>query len=106
MHRVTWASPAAGDLQDIADRLLMDSRTAALRFLDRVDGAVSKLASVPGLGRVVPELERHNVCLYRELILSPWRLIYRYDRDHVYVLAVIDGRRNVEDVLLRRLMRN
>ena len=69
-------------------------------------GRSVNLKSLPGIGRVVPELERHNVCLYRELILSPWRLIYRYDRDHVYVLAVIDGRRNLEDVLLRRLMRN
>ena len=44
--------------------------------------------------------------LYRELILGPWRLIYRLDRGQMYVLAVIDGRRNVEDLLLRRLMRN
>ena len=106
MNRVTWASPAAGDVHDIVDRLAMDSRTRAARFLDRVDQAVRRLASSPSLGRVVPELERHGVYRYRELILSPWRLIYRFDRDHLYVLAVIDGRRNVEDVLLRRLMRD
>ena len=106
MSRVTWASPAAGDVHDIVDHLAMDSRTRAVTFLDRVDQAVRRLAASPGLGRVVPELERHDVYLYRELILSPWRLIYRFDRDHLYVLAVIDGRRNVEDVLLRRLMRH
>ena len=106
MSRVTWASPAAGDVHDIVDRLATDSRTRAGRFLDRVDQAVRRLAVSPGLGRVVPELERHGVYRYRELILSPWRLICRFDRDHLYVLAVIDGRRNVEDVLLRRLMRD
>ena len=106
MSRVTWASPAARDVHDIVDRLALESRAAALGFLDRVDQAVLKLTSVPGLGRIVPELERHNVRLYREIILSPWRVIYRCDRDHVYVLAVIDGRRNVEDILLRRLLRD
>ena len=105
MSRVTWAIPAARDVHDIVDRLASESRTAALRFVDRVDHAVRELESALGLGRIVPELDRHGVRLYRELILSPWRVVYRYERDHVYVLVVIDGRRNVEDVLLRRLLR-
>jgi plasmid stabilization system protein ParE len=68
------------------DWLRLDSPSAALSFVDRVDEAVKRLASQPRLGRVVPELERHNVGRYRELY-------------------VIDGRRNVEDILLRRLLR-
>ena len=41
----------------------------------------------------------------RELIESPWRILYRIEADTVYVLAVIDARRNVEDLLLDRFVR-
>ena len=105
MNRIVWASPAVEDLQDIADYFLEHSPSAAGEFVDQVDEAVTQLTSHSDLGRVVPELARHNITRYREFILAPWRLFYRSEGQRVYVLAVIDGRRNVEDVLLRRLMR-
>ena len=105
MSGIIWARPALGDIQDVVDWLRLDSPSAVLRFVDRVDEAVTRLVSQPRLGRVVPELERHNIGRYRELVIAPWRLFYRIDPGQVYVLAVIDGRRNVEDILLRRLLR-
>ena len=68
-----------------------DSAAAAARFLDHVDRTVCRLMSLPRLGRVVPELERHQVLRYREVVLSRWRLIYRVEPDRIRVLAVIDG---------------
>ena len=105
MSAIVWARPALGDIQEVVAWLRLDSPSAALRFVDRVDEAVTRLSSQPRLGRVVPELERHNIIRYRELVIAPWRLFYRIDQRQVYVLAVIDGRRNVEDILLRRLLR-
>jgi plasmid stabilization system protein ParE len=50
------------------------------------------LARFPNLGRVVPEYADPAV---RELIVAPWRLLYRYDPeiDRVRVIAVIHGSR-------------
>jgi hypothetical protein len=42
--------------------------------------------------------------IYRELIELPWRIIYKIEEDKVFVLAVIDGRRNMEDILLDRFV--
>lgn len=105
MNRIVWATPAARDLEEILDYMARDSPAAAARFLDHVDQTVCRLTSLPLLGRVVSELERHQVLRYREVVLSRWRLIYRVEPDRIWVLAVIDGRRNVEDILLRRLLR-
>jgi plasmid stabilization system protein ParE len=105
MSRILWSTPAVEDLQDIAQHIAEDSPSAASRFVDRIDEAVSALTSQPRLGRIVPELRRHSITRYRELIVSPWRLFYREEKGQVFVLAVIDGRRNMEDILLRRLMR-
>jgi len=53
-------------------------------------------------GRIVPELKTYGILSYRELIISPWRVVYRTSEQKVYVLAVIDSRRNIEDILIER----
>ena len=105
MNAIRWTEEAAGDLQEIAVLIAREAPTAACDFVDRVDKAVEQLESHPQSGRVVPELERHNVTRYREVVLSPWRLFYVADARSVTILAIIDGRRNIEDILLRRLTR-
>ena len=54
---------------------------------------------------MVPELAHFGMRTWRELVVRPYRLVYRIEGDTVTVLAVIDGRRDLEDVLLERLLR-
>ena len=70
-----------------------------------MEARVAALQRMPERGRVVPELAAMGVHLYRELVVAPWRIIYRISGRTAYVLAVVDGRRNLEDVLLDRLVR-
>ena len=105
MKRIAWAGPAAVDFHDIVDHLARESVGAAGGVVDHIDKALRQVAAHPRPGRVVPELDRHNLTQYRELVIAPWRLVCRPEDDRVLVLAVIDGRRNVEDILLHRLVR-
>jgi len=50
-------------------------------------------------------LKHLDVLTYRELIVRPWRIIYRFDAQRVYVLGVLDGRRDLASLLLERLTR-
>lgn len=60
---------------------------------------------LPDRGRMVPELASLDIKAYRELIISPHRLMYRVEPRRVLVVAVFDGRRDLGDVLLARLVR-
>jgi plasmid stabilization system protein ParE len=105
MISIRWAEPAAQDFADTAHYVAGNSPQAASDFVERVDRAIGQLTKHPNSGRVVPELQEHSITRYREIVMTPWRLIYRHENDVVFVLAIIDGRRNVEDLLLRRLTR-
>ncbi|WP_370693612.1 type II toxin-antitoxin system RelE/ParE family toxin [Nitrospira tepida] len=59
----------------------------------------------PERGRIVPELHQIGIDFLRELVISPYRLLYRIDHRAVHVLAVFDGRRNLEDLVLERALR-
>ena len=56
-------------------------------------------------GRIVPELQNEGITLYREIIVAPWRIIYQIGIDTVYIMAIIDSRQNVEEVLLKKIIK-
>ncbi len=104
-YQVKWALPASLDLIEIAEFIAEDSPLNARKIVKKIREQISKLKTVPERGRVVPELATHGITQYREMIMPPWRVLYQIDEKVVYVVLVVDGRRNLEDILFRRLMR-
>jgi len=103
--RVQWAEVAVRDLEELVSYIAVDSETDAARVLNRLEKRAVALESNPGRGRVVPELAHFGMRTWRELVVRPYRLVYRIEGETVTVLAVLDGRRDLEDVLLERLLR-
>ncbi len=103
-YRVRWASVARTDLYEIVDFIAECSPIEAVRVLDQLEARTRTLPQLPTRGRMVPELRRLGVTAFRELIVGPWRIIYRMNDREVRVLAVLDGRRELADLLLQRLI--
>jgi toxin ParE1/3/4 len=103
-YTVQIPSSAICDIQEIVDYIAEDNGKIALEILDRLESRVNSLREYPERGRVVPELLNQNIMEYHEIIETPWRIIYKIVESNVFILTVIDGRRNVQDVLLRKLM--
>jgi toxin ParE1/3/4 len=104
-HAVYWTNTAQEDLTAIIDYIASDSMDRALSIYQKIKNAADKLNNFPERGRIVPELKHHNIEIYRELIIEPWRIIYKIEMDAVFVLAVFDVRRNLEDILLERILK-
>ena len=104
--RVRWADVAVVDLEELLAHIAIDSPANAERMLDQLERRAATLESAPARGRVVPELAQFGMRTWRELVIKPYRLIYRVEGHTVTVLALFDGRRDVEDLLLERLVRS
>lgn len=105
-YKINWANVAENDLIEIIEYIPIDSPADALKILQKIKKMASSLHSIPERGRVVPELQDQAILIYREIVIPPWRIIYRISDHDVYVLTVLDARRNVEDILLKRLAYN
>jgi toxin ParE1/3/4 len=104
-HQVQLTRDAAADLEEIGEFLL--EREGALRagqILDRLEELISGLSRLPRRGKVPPELERLGIAEYRQLAAAPWRIVYRVDGAAVQVMLIADGRRDLQSLLLRRLI--
>ena len=104
-YDIRWTKSAEQDLEATIDYIARDNIDKALRILTKLRDAAETLSSTPYRGRVVPELYAQGIPGYRELIVSPWRIIYRIGEGQVHILAMFDSRRNLEDILLERFMR-
>ena len=103
-YQVIWAAVAENDLKEIIEYISAESPYNALKILQKIKETASGLYTLPERGRVIPELQDQGISQYGELIIPPWRLIYRIAERQIYVLSIIDSRRNVEDILLKRLI--
>lgn len=74
------------------------------RLLDAFLDTIAALEQYPLRGGVPKELEALGIREFRQLVLPPWRVIYRVAGDKVFVLLIADGRRDMQALLERRLL--
>ncbi|HUH85390.1 MAG TPA: type II toxin-antitoxin system RelE/ParE family toxin [Stellaceae bacterium] len=97
---------AERDTIDIYDHISRrDSTANARRVLDAIDTACRGLSMSPERGNVPKELRAIGISEFRELHSGPYRAIYRTFGRRVVVYCVVDGRRDMESLLRRRLLR-
>lgn len=105
-YRVLMAAEAEEDLLDIYDYVYEhDSPGKAEALLQKLEAKCASLSSMPERGRVAPELARIGVFAFRELFYKPYRIIYHVRKAEVYIHGVWDGRRDLQELLHRRLLR-
>jgi len=102
---VRWASNAENDLTAITAYIASTDPDAALAVFHRIRDRARTIGMQPSRGRLVPELRDAGV-QYRELIERPWRVVYRIEPERVFIVAVLDSRRDLQTLLLERLIRS
>ena len=101
---VKWTAPAREDINEIIDYISLTNPSYAVKILDKIEAHVRQLDLSPGRYRIVPELEKNGYLLYREIIIDYWRIIYKIENAFVYIMLVIDSRRNLEDLILKKIV--
>ncbi len=102
---VRWASNAENDLIEITAYIASTDPAAALAIFHRIRDRARGLGTQASRGRLVPELRDAGV-QYRELIERPWRVVYRIEPERIFIVAVLDARRDLQTLLLERLIRS
>ncbi len=97
MARIIWTDPALKNLDEIAEYIALENPGAAQRLVRRVFTRVERLALFPESGRIPPELAESR---YREIIIGPCRVFYRYEQDKVYLVYVMRGERELRKYLI------
>jgi toxin ParE1/3/4 len=96
---------AARDLGELYNYIAVhDSPRKAEHVLGRIEKVFTTLSEFPERGVYPEELLKLGIREYREVFFKPYRIIYRVMDKKVYVLLIVDGRRDMHSMLQRRLL--
>ena len=85
---------------------LAESRSAeaATELLDGLLAKIQTLERYPLRDGIPKELESLGIREFRQVLMKPYRLIYRVIGQKVLILVIADGRRDMQALLERRLL--
>ena len=94
-HEVKWSPEAIEDLDSIAEYIARDSEFYARAVVTEIVAVARNLYEYPMMGRIVPETGDTHI---RERTVYNYRLVYRYEPQRILVVAVIHGKRLLENI--------
>lgn len=96
---------AEQDLESIHDYISeFDCVANANYVLDQLLEVVERLAHFPERGSYPKELVALGIKEYRQTAFKPYRVIYRVVANRVLIYLIVNGRRDMQSVLARRLL--
>jgi toxin ParE1/3/4 len=96
MAEIIWTESALEDLDEIIEYIAISNPTAAANLTSDVFLKVDRLDQFPKSGKKLIEIPELN---YREIIVSPSRVLYRLEKNFAYVVHVFR-----EEISLRKFM--
>ena len=102
---VFLTADAVQDLEELYQHIVRhDAPGKAENVLARIKKTFNSLSETPARGVYPKELLALGIREYREIFFKPYRFIYRIIGHRVYILLIVDGRRDMQSLLQRRLL--
>jgi len=89
-----WSEEALEDIESIANYIEKDSPTYAKSVVSKFFEKAELLQEFSELGRKVPEMNNPQI---REIFVYSYRLIYKIERTKILFIAVVHGKRLLEN---------
>ena len=90
--KVHWTDHARQQLRAIHAYIADDAPVYADQVVDELTDRFHQLGNFPHSGRKVPEYDAADI---REVIIAPYRIVYRIKSDQIDVLSVLHGAQEV-----------
>lgn len=105
LYEVLLTVGAEQDMEELYDYIAeYDCAVNASRVLDQLLEVAQSLEIFPERGADPKELIALGIRDYRQTSFKPYRVIYRVLGHKVYIHLIVDGRRDMQSLLARRLL--
>ncbi len=105
-YEVIWSDMGTSDFEAVLDYIAERNPGRANELLQQLKKHIETLSVHPERCRLVPETMAIGLDIYRELILNPYRAVFRIRGKRVHIMGFFDGRRDLQDILFDRLARS
>ena len=105
-YTVRISEDAELDIYEIAIFVAKNnSPERANQLVDDIMDRCASISSAPEIGHIPSELEYLSIKSHLQIHFKPYRIIYRIEGKTIWIDCVLDGRRDLDELLHRRLIR-
>jgi plasmid stabilization system protein ParE len=109
MRTIEWTPDGEESLNEIVEYYGMRAgENVARNIFNKITNKIELLATEEMKTKVSPELKGVGINDIYQLTITPWIVYYKIDEGNkkIKILLVLDGRRNIERILLHKVIDN
>lgn len=103
--RIIWSKDAGDELYEIIAYIKTNTgkitaENVYRKILDEVEWAAENAEG----RRISPLLKELGINDIHQLNIKPWIIYYKAENDEMQIVSIIDGRRNLEEILYKKII--
>jgi len=101
---VIWSKDAADELAEIISYIKNHSgKITASNIYKKITGKVNDASENAAGRRIAPLLKELGIVDIHQINVNPWVIYYRVENETMKIISIIDGRRNLEEILYKKI---
>jgi len=102
---VIWSEDAGNELVDIITYIKCNSgKITADRIYKKINTEIGKVCQNARSRRISPLLKQFGITAIHQVNVNPWIIYYRVDESIMEIISIIDGRRNLAEILYQKVI--
>ena len=104
-HEIIWSKDAGDELVEIISYIKYNTgNITAKKINEKIMNEAERISENPEGRRISPLLREFGINHIHQFNISPWIVYYKLENDKMEIVSIIDGRRNLEEILYKKIM--
>ena len=103
--QIIWSKDAGDELIKIISYIKKNTgKITAQKIYNKINDKIKKVSGNAAGRRIAPLLKEFGITDIHQLNISPWIIYYRVDKKTMTIISIIDSRRNLEEILYKKVI--
>jgi toxin ParE1/3/4 len=104
-YKIIWSKDAGEEFVEIISWYKYNTgKNVAQKIYTKINSQIKKLKDMPENGKRAQILKDIWINDYRQIIQDHWIIYYKVEGQSIHIVSVIDGRRNLEEILYKKII--
>ena len=104
-YEIIWSKDSGDELAEIISYIkYTGGKITAEKIYLKIINEVKRASENSGGRRIAPLLKEFGIHYIHQLNISPWILFYKAADKKIEIISIIDGKRNSEEILYKKIM--
>jgi toxin ParE1/3/4 len=104
-YDVIWSKDAGNELIEIISYIKYNTgKITAEKIYTKILNEVNRISKNPEGRRISPLLREFGINYIHQFNISPWIVYYKVENNKMEIISIIDGRRNLEEILYKKII--